>query len=201
MPVPWARSDPVAAQARLSGGPLCRQQRDLSGDRHPDPAVDPDHPLRPGQWRQCRGPVHRGSAARHHPRQRGSSRSAGGSRVGGATSPRRRRWVAASWRSGPAQQPGAADAGAHPARLALRLRDTDRDCRPDRDLLAGTERVPVPRPDLAPVLRRCRRGRGRHGHRHAGDHGQRRGPAWISPSTRCRSGSPTGWRLPWTSRS
>ena len=57
--------DPVAAQAGLSGGALCGQQRDLGGDRHPDPAVDPDDPLRPGQRRQRRRPVHRGRAARH----------------------------------------------------------------------------------------------------------------------------------------
>ena len=56
--------DPMAAQAGLSGWALCRQQRDLRGDRHPDPAVDPDDPLRPGQRRKRRRPVHRGRASR-----------------------------------------------------------------------------------------------------------------------------------------
>ena len=129
--------DPVAAQAGLSGGALCGQQRDLRGDRHPDPAVDPDDPLRSGQRRQRRRPVHRGRAARASSWQQASSGSAGGSRVGGATSPRRRPWVAASWPRRPAQQPGPADAGPDPARPPLRLRDADRDRGADRDLLAG----------------------------------------------------------------
>ena len=93
--------DPVAAQAGLSGGALRGQQRDLGGDRHPDPAVDPDDPLRPGQRRQRRGPVHRWRAARHHHGggvHRGLlvDRASAGLRL-----PRRRPWVAASWRRSP----------------------------------------------------------------------------------------------------
>ena len=41
--------DPVAAQAGLPGRTLRGEQRDVRGDRHSDPAVDPDDPLRPGE--------------------------------------------------------------------------------------------------------------------------------------------------------
>ena len=49
--------DPLAEEPRLPGGPLRGQQRDLGGDRHPDPALDPDDPLRAGKRQQRRRPV------------------------------------------------------------------------------------------------------------------------------------------------
>ena len=57
--IPWQK------KPRLPGRPLRRQQRHLGGHRHPDPAVDPDDPLRAGQRRQHRRPLHRRRPPRH----------------------------------------------------------------------------------------------------------------------------------------
>ena len=56
--IPWQKA------AGLSGRALRGQQRHLGGHRHPDPAVDPDDPLRARQRRQHRRPVHRRHSAR-----------------------------------------------------------------------------------------------------------------------------------------
>ena len=57
--IPWQKRQGYPGRA------LRGQQRDLGGDRYPDPALDPDDPLRGRQRGQHRRPVHGRGGARH----------------------------------------------------------------------------------------------------------------------------------------
>ena len=166
--------DPLAEAARLSGGPLRRQQLDVGGDRHPDPAVDSDDSLRARQRRERRRPLHVGCSAR--PADGGRlhrdllvDREAPRLRVGGIDDRSRRARAARA-----ASRARRCAADPHSGRLALRLRDADRDRRPGRRLRPGAQRPALPGSHLASVPGSDGRRRRRHRRGHARDHGQRR---------------------------
>ncbi|CAA9216931.1 MAG: TRAP-type C4-dicarboxylate transport system, large permease component, partial [uncultured Acetobacteraceae bacterium] len=169
------RADPLAEAPGLPGGAVRGEQRDLRRDRHPDPALDPDDPLRCGQRRLHRRPVHGRRAARHP--------HGGGLRgrllVAGAA-PRHGRGRDPARPAPPRPARGAGLAGAGPAgvdpgRAALRLRHADRDRGDGGALRAPHGPVPLPRHVLGPLPQGDDRRGHRHRHRHDGHHGQRGG--------------------------
>ena len=121
-------ADPLAEAPGLPGGAVRGEQRDLGGDRHPDPALDPDDPLRRGQRRLA-------SATCSWPACCPASSWPAGF-VGVCWWQGRRLGMAADTAAArpapprPARRAGAAGAGpagADPGRAPLRLRHADRD--------------------------------------------------------------------------